>query len=127
MAAGHPQEALGALEEASVLAGVDSLGAVAQQTLTLCLAQALAQTIPAEPSLLLFTRPDLYSIDPSAGEFLVARARIEFLVGKALAESRTMAADIQAGQILAQAGDSQEAIGLIQGALKSERRFRCRL
>ena len=122
LAAGQPVKALAALEEARTLAAIDSPGAAPRQSLTFCLAQALVQTMPDQPTPALFAGPDLYAMDPSVSEFLRARDRIESLVIEAVGESHTVAADITAGQIVAQVGDYQRAIEYVRAAIDVDSR-----
>ena len=117
LAAGQPGQALSALEQASALAAADPPGAVARQELALCLAEALTQTMPAQPKLPEFWSTDVYAIDPAVVTFLMARDRIETLVVEGLNDSRTATAEIQAGQILASAGDPERAIAYVKAGI----------
>ena len=118
---GQPAEAVKVLEQAQNEAKIQSPGAVAEQSLMLALAQALADTRPQEPVIAAGSL-SLFAIDPKTNNYVQALLRVRLLVVQAVALGKTAPAYVQAGRILVEIGDTNDGLAYLNTAIRLDAR-----
>ena len=117
LAAGQADDALPTLEDALQRSDDASPGAVVEQSLRLNLALALAKTLPDPPSSFAVTHVSYY---PENGPmtYLQIVIRIRGLVYTATKSDLTASVCVQAARTLLLVGDDENAVALLQKAIK---------
>ncbi len=116
--AGQPAEAVKVLEEARTEAKTQSPGTATQQSLLFALAQALADIRPKQPNGPSVVDQTMYAIDPVVGEYVDALIRVRVLVTEAVGLGKTAAANLQAGRILLEIGDTNDGLSRLTNAVR---------
>jgi tetratricopeptide (TPR) repeat protein len=114
--AGQPAVAVVVLEEALQKAETASPGSVAEQSLNLNMALALARTLPDPPKTFTAVYPSYYP-DEKAVAYLLVLARIRALVHMSIGSGPTASVDVLAGRILLLIGDDEQATSLLREAI----------
>ena len=119
---GEPVEAVKVLEQAQSEANIQSPGAVTEQSLGFALAQAFAELLPDPPTGTVAGSFSPWPADPLAIGAVDGKTRVRLIVDQAIVLDKTAAAQVQAGRILLQIGDTDDGLDHLNTAIRLDGR-----